>query len=737
VLLAACEYGHREIDTPEDDSDVDVLIEREKEYEARFLETPIDVRGEIVDASGNGIDGATISAQDQETTTDEDGRFTFRGLERRTSHVTVTADGHHTTVVPVWLHRPLDLEHLDLAPVVMPPKTEAEARVLFSGDVSLGRRFLHENPPIDRVPPIDPEALIPVDDVESSTREVLAAIRPLLQNVDFVSINLETVVTDRPDTPFDSKPYVFFTLPESLPALSWAGVDYVALGNNHIYDYLEQGVVDTLDHLDTANIPHSGAGMTPDDAFEPFRTTIRGHDFSFVSVSSIDGSQYPILFVANEEKAGGAYAWDSRRFEPLLQQESSAGRVTIVNMHTGSEYTELPRESSHGRMLFAAENGATAVIAHHPHVAQGFEWHSGALVAHSLGNFVFDQERLETLLGLLVEVDMEGPDIRRVHGVPVYIEKFRPRLVTGEVADVFLRRIAQASSTYGTPTRLQNGRIEVLRPDDTPIWSERTVTVDIAVGEEGHGFVDLRAIREPGESVASVDAPGLSGRLGRDIMTFGDMEDVDVDSDRHEITHWYTTGGSSFPCLRQTHRGTVALCAHRRAGDSTPSIVNFRNRIRTLGNATDEPNKEITLVAWMQGENAGRTTIDVGYFAPLGEREFGEERAVDTIVGDSDWEPHWFDLSMPPEDAERPTSRTHNPRALRVFVKHHAPSEGEGMLRLDDFAAVTWVSDTRFEDAYSTDSPNPYDFVRFDGSPGETSVTITFRSLRRGQEEQQ
>jgi hypothetical protein len=58
------------------------------------------------------------------------------------------------------------------------------------------------------------------------------------------------------------------------------------------------------------------------------------------------------------------------------------------------------------------DNGADMVIGAHPHVIQNSEAYKGKLIAYSLGNFLFDQQRLgrETTLGLGVGVRLTVAD---------------------------------------------------------------------------------------------------------------------------------------------------------------------------------------------------------------------------------------------------------------------------------------------------------------------------------------
>lgn len=87
----------------------------------------------------------------------------------------------------------------------------------------------------------------------------MSFVQPLLGTADYRALNLETPVTARPRTPHPTKDFVFFSLPESLGALTEAGIDYVGLGNNHVYDYLDDGLADTLRHVEAARLGRSGA----------------------------------------------------------------------------------------------------------------------------------------------------------------------------------------------------------------------------------------------------------------------------------------------------------------------------------------------------------------------------------------------------------------------------------------------------------------------------------------------
>ena len=73
-------------------------------------------------------------------------------------------------------------------------------------------------------------------------------IAELLQKPDFTIANLETPITTRGDQ--QQKQYTYRSSPDALPAFKAAGFDIVNLANNHILDYGQDGLLDTIKALD-------------------------------------------------------------------------------------------------------------------------------------------------------------------------------------------------------------------------------------------------------------------------------------------------------------------------------------------------------------------------------------------------------------------------------------------------------------------------------------------------------
>jgi hypothetical protein len=220
---------------------------------------------------------------------------------------------------------------------------------------------------------------------------------------------------------------------------------------------------------------------------------------------------------------------------------------------------------------------------------------------------------------------------------------------------------------------------------------------------------------------------GASLQPGEDLLNYGDFEDWDVDDEQFELSRWDVTGSASFSCLSDAHRGAVSLCSVREAKNASNSVIAFRNRVRVLGEALGVPNKDLSLVGYAAGDNAGELWIEVQYYASAGDREFDREVAWRRPAGSYSWQPFGTDLHMAPDDPER-DPLTGNPHALRLFIFQAPPSDGQAVARLDDLAVVSWRPET--SELLELKTPNPIDFLRVRGASGQVTLSLLWQAGR-------
>ena len=713
----------------------DELPAGELEARERMATTPIAITGAVWDELGRPLAGAVVELDEGNVATDATGIFHVTDLLRVNRLVRFSAPGYRDALRAVHLSRSVEVTEVRLAPVVLVERAPDRARFSFAGDTAFGRRFLDSDGSTPRglVPPDDPAALISTAAPEPGTRGALQYVRPLLLEPDVAVVNLETPVTAAPDTPHLTKPFAFFTLPESLPALQWAGVDYVSLGNNHVYDYLEAGLEDTVAALDASGLPHSGAGPDPQTAFTPHDLTVAGTDYSLLSMTSIAGRQHELTYVAESDatgtKGGAADLTDTSRVHQAIADARARGRLPIAQLHQGSEYVEEHSPFVLGRIDDIVSAGAGLIVSHHPHVLGGFGWHDGVLAAYGLGNFAFDQDRLETMIGLMAHVDFEQGEVVSTTGIPLYLEDYRPRPIAGRLAERMVRRVARLSP--GTRVGSENGTARVHRRGIPWATLERQLATTVDVPASGWATIDLRRLLEPGESLVGghLDAPGATVRAGQDLLLFGDIEDYDVDAVHLEAERWDLSADSRFTCVDGA-LDAAALCSVRSSSNRSASTISLRNRVRLEGDATDEPNKDVSLLARLRGRNAGPVRIRTQYRASAGGRDFGEEAAIEHPGGSFPWQALAVDLDIPADEV--PGSSTANARAIRLFIDHEPPpSGGDGLLQIDDVALVSW-GPPQPADGFALDAPTEREFLRIEAAPGRHSVDLRLQRSHRG-----
>lgn len=742
AMLIGCSSGSEETtegrSTP---SFNDVFNEYEQAFQDNFFAQPISLTGKVVSTNNVNIASAELTVTDEVqassvvTTTDENGHFSFNNLKRHIVSLKVTADGYLPETVIVNLKLDEATQQFDLPSIIL-ASADSINRMVFGGDTAFGRRFLDpdETTPVNQVPADNPEALIQASDPEPGTREALQWIKPHYEAADLSVVNLETPVTAQPTTPHPEKSFVFFTLPDSIKGLQWLGVDYVSLGNNHVYDYLEQGLTTTLNNLDSYGMAHSGAGFSNEEAFARHQTVLGGTAYGLISATSVSGDQYQINYVASDTKGGAADLRESSTLQSVIEQQRAVGSVPIVQLHTGKEYTFEPSAFALSRLNEAAEFGAALVVAHHPHVAQGVGKHNGVYQLHGLGNLAFDQARLETMLSQIGRVDMHADQVSQIRMIPVYLKDYRPRLIGSELADRFLRRIGEYSTSYGIYLAPYNGQGWTFDQKDSAQHEIREVTQTLTIPDNGELIVDLRQLSSSSESLLAVQFSGDSKlSVGRDILVFGDMEDWDSDATAVEAARWDTSRSSSSACLSERYRGVSALCSVRTSDNTSDSVISFRNRIRVMGDANDTPNKQLSLFGYVKGQNAGQLSLISRYYASSGSQTFGEEVAISVDPGTYGWQAVSANLTMP---ADMPVEEgmyagEQNARALRLFFRQSPPESDGGIVSYDDFAVINWEEELQSGIELST--PHARDWIKVTGQAGsQIELQLQFEQLNPG-----
>lgn len=212
-----------------------------------------------------------------------------------------------------------------------------------------------------------------------------AYVRNRFKNDDLTVINLETPVTSGSTTGAD-KTYVFKSSPKALGPLRNAGVDVVNLANNHTLDQGIPGLLDTIKHLDKADIAHVGAGADAAAAYAPVIVERNGVKIAVVGVSRVLPEAG---WAAGKKHPGAASAYDPEAAARAVQAAKRQADVVVAIVHWGKERVDMPDANQTTLAHRMIDAGADLIIGGHAHVLQGFESYKGKWIAYGTGNFIF------------------------------------------------------------------------------------------------------------------------------------------------------------------------------------------------------------------------------------------------------------------------------------------------------------------------------------------------------------
>jgi poly-gamma-glutamate capsule biosynthesis protein CapA/YwtB (metallophosphatase superfamily) len=244
------------------------------------------------------------------------------------------------------------------------------------------------------------------------------AVRNDLGQADLRVANLEGQLTAAPRV---MGLYDLTGSPVRAGLLAAAGLDLVDVANNHATDHGRAGLVESLASLHAAGVATVGGGATRAAAWAPVVVTRRGLRLGVLACNAVPGS------LGAADSAAGVAPCTEKEIVGAVQALRPRVDVLVVLPHWGVEYQAAPsrRQRQLAQALVAA--GADAVIGHHPHVVEPVEWlprpgRAPALVAYSLGNFLFDAQEPDTQRGLLLYTRLTRTGVAAFRALPIHTD---------------------------------------------------------------------------------------------------------------------------------------------------------------------------------------------------------------------------------------------------------------------------------------------------------------------------
>lgn len=182
--------------------------------------------------------------------------------------------------------------------------------------------------------------------------------------------NLEGVLTESTDIR-ESKEWNHKGRPEYVDILTRGSIEVVSLGNNHIMDYNEEGVKDTIDTLENAGVTYAISGVWG-DKYGMYETE-KGIKIGFVSVNEYYEGNTVYTFLE----------------DGLKQLREQGADLVFALVHWGGDKTHIIEDDQYTMGRWCVDQGYDLVLGCHPHVLQGIECYNGKYIVYSMGNFCY------------------------------------------------------------------------------------------------------------------------------------------------------------------------------------------------------------------------------------------------------------------------------------------------------------------------------------------------------------
>jgi hypothetical protein len=247
---------------------------------------------------------------------------------------------------------------------VMLPSNKSDPDITFLGDISLNNTY------------------------EAGMRNSIdpfSGVSELLSKCDLVIGNLECLSRGG-NGENELKVPRLLTSPSALKYLKNINLKLALLANNHVYDGLEDGFKKTVSILSDMGIKYIGAGLSVEEARQPFITSIHNLTLCVLNYTSQDtnpslpSNSKVYLNMLDEQTVKNDIAFYKQRND-----------LVVLSIHWGgkTEGSYYPHRSQPRLAREFIRAGADMLVGHHSHTLQPYEIYQNSHIYYSLGNFCF------------------------------------------------------------------------------------------------------------------------------------------------------------------------------------------------------------------------------------------------------------------------------------------------------------------------------------------------------------
>lgn len=300
-------------------------------------------------------------------------------------------------------------------------------RIGFIGDVMIGR-LVNE-----KLRQVNPEY-------------IFGTVLPLMQNCDAVIANLEAALTHSESAV--TKVFNFKSDPAHVKCLKIANIQAVNLANNHVLDYSQKGLLETLNTLEKAGITYVGAGKNSHEAKEIKVLHVRDCKIALLGYTDNEPG-----WIATENRPGTNFITIGTDIASDIAAAKKAADIVIVSLHWGPNMVERPPETFIRFAHHLIDQGVDVIHGHSAHIFQGVEVYKNRYILYDCGDFVDDyyvDPFLRNDRSFFFELELTGSKPIKLTMRPVLIQDCQVNLANDQDQQETLDRMKALSLSLGT-----------------------------------------------------------------------------------------------------------------------------------------------------------------------------------------------------------------------------------------------------------------------------------------------
>lgn len=288
----------------------------------------------------------------------------------------------------------------------------------------------------------------------------MITLKPIFAQSDYSIVNLECPIVRGWESRIDKNGPHLHADTRALEALYSIGAKCVTLANNHLRDFGEEGVLNTISELSAYGIDYVGAGKNKTDATTILYKKIGDEILAIINCCESEFS------IATAEYGGANPINLVQQYYSIYEAKQRADYVLVI-VHGGIEHYQLPTPRMQETYRFFIDVGADAVINHHQHCYSGYELYKGKPIFYGIGNFCFDNLYKRNCIwneGYMVEILFSNTNVE-YNLIPYNQCNAEPKVVLCNETEkmAFTKKIEELNAIISESDDLQRHYLRLLK----------------------------------------------------------------------------------------------------------------------------------------------------------------------------------------------------------------------------------------------------------------------------------